>query len=90
MRTVNLQFRGYDTLNGEQWTDVQEAVLATDRVAVTSDEWGGVRFYIFVDPIEDTTADADKADTISMHLHGFDLSSETAALLFHDFARYVE
>lgn len=90
MRTVNLQFRGYDPLNGEEWSAMEEAVVVTDRVAVTSNEWGDVRFFIFRQPIEGNAADADRADTISMHLHGFELTPETAALIFHDFARYVE
>ena len=90
MRTVNLLYKGYDPLNGEEWIDVNEAVLSTDRVAVLADGWGSVRFYVFGESIKGDAIDEAKADVVSIHLSGIDLESETAAELFRDFALFLE
>ncbi|MEK4031022.1 hypothetical protein MKZ02_21100 [Pseudobacillus sp. FSL P4-0506] len=90
MRTINLQFKGYDRLACEEWTAVETAVLATDRVAVVADNWEGVRFYVFNEPVVGDTADEAKADVILFNTQGIELTTEMAALLFRDFAYWIE
>lgn len=90
MRTINLQFKGYDQLAREEWTAVEPAVLTTDRVAVIADDWDCIRFYIFNNPVVGDTADEAEADVILFDTQGIALTTEMAALLFHDFARFIE